>query len=98
MTHNLWYWFLNSIGSFLLNFFLPFLPQHVDWGIAQIIGQYAHAVLAVFFVGVGAVIHLGTLLRIILLIVMMEGVRALIAARKIIAKLIKFATLIGLLG
>ncbi len=98
MTHNLWYWFLNSIASFLLNFFLPFIPQHVDWGIAQIVSQYAHAVLAVMFVGVGAVIHLGTLLRIIMLIILIEGVKALIAGRKIIAKLIKFATLIGLLG
>lgn len=98
MSHNFWYWLINSVGSFLFNFFLPFVPQHVDWGIAHVIGQYAHAVLAVFFVGVGAIIHLGTLLRIVMLMLMIEGVKALIAIRKIIARLIKLAATFGLLG
>jgi hypothetical protein len=98
MSHNFWFWMINTVGSFLLNFFLPFIPQHVDWGIAQVVGQYAHAVLALLFVGVGAIIHLGTLLRIIMLMLMIEGVKALIAARKIMARLIKLAVSFGLLG
>jgi len=98
MSHNFWFWLINSVANFLFNFFLPFIPQHVDWGIAGVVAQYAHAVLAVFFLGVGAIIHLGTLLRIVMLMLMIEGVKALIAIRKIIARLIKLAATFGLLG
>ncbi len=98
MSHNFWYWMINSVGGFLFNFFLPFIPQHVNWGIATVVSTYAHYVLTVFFVGVGAIIHLATLLRIIMLMLMIEGVRALIAARKIMARLIKLAASFGLLG
>ncbi len=70
-AHNLWYWIINSGEDFLLTFFLPFLPRHVDWGLAQ---------------------------TIILLMALMEGVQLIFAARKILARIIRYATLIGLLA
>jgi len=98
LTHNFWFWILDAIKEFLINFFLPFLPLHVDWGIAQVIARSAGPILLIFYLGVGSFIHLATLFRIILLMLMIEGVKALLAYRKIVAKLIRYATLIGLLG
>ena len=96
MTHNLWFWLLTSIGPVLLTF-LGFVPVHVDWGIAQVITQYAHPVLVVMFVGVGAFIHLATLYRIVTLMLLIEGVKGLIAGFKILQRLLKYASGIGLL-
>jgi len=98
LTHNFWYWLLQAITDFLFTFFLPFVPKHVDWGIAETIARYAGPILLIFYLGVGSFMHLATLMRIIGLMLMMEGVKALFSARKIVAKLIKYATLIGLLG
>jgi len=98
VTQNFWFWILAAITDFLFTFFLPFVPRHVNWGIAQVIAHYAGPILLIFYLGVGSFIHLATLLRIIMLILMIEGVKALFSARKIVAKLIKYATLIGLLG
>lgn len=98
VQHNFWYWLLLAISDFLFTYFLPFVPKHVDWGIAQTIEQYAGPVLLIFYLGVGSFVHLATLYRIIQLLIMMEGVQAIFAARKILARLIKYATLIGLLG
>ncbi len=97
-AHNLWYWIINSGEDFLLTFFLPFLPRHVDWGLAQTIQDSAGPVLLVIFVGVGSFVHLATLVRIILLMALMEGVQLIFAARKILARIIRYATLIGLLA
>lgn len=97
-AHNLWYWIINSASDFLLTFFLPFLPRHVDWGLAQTIQDNAAPVLLVVFVGVGAFVHLATLVRIIFLMALMEGVQLIFAARKILARIIRYATLIGLLA
>ncbi len=58
----------------------------------------AGPVLLVFYLGVGSFIHLATLVRIIQLMILMEGVQAIFAARKILAKIVKYATVIGLLG
>lgn len=97
-AHNLWYWIINSAGDFLLTFFLPFLPRHVNWGLATTIQQNAGPVLLVVFLGVGAFVHLATLVRIIFLMLVMEGVKLIFAARKILARIIRYATLIGLLA
>jgi hypothetical protein len=98
LSHNFWYWILQAISGFLITFFLPFLPRHVDLGIAQVIARSAGPILLIFYLGVGSFIHLATLFRIILLILMMEGVKGILAFRKIVAKIIKYATLVGLLG
>jgi len=89
---------LLAAQDFLFTYFLPFLPRHVDWGIAQTIEHYAGPILLIFYLGVGSFIHLATLFRLIQLMILMEGVTAIFAARKILAKIIKYATLIGLLG
>ncbi len=98
LSRNFWYWILQAITDFLITFFLPFLPRHVNWGIAQVIASSAGPILLIFYLGVGSFIHLATLFRIILLLLMIEGVKAILAYRKIVAKIIKYATLIGLLG
>jgi len=96
MTHNFWFFLLDAIAMFLINFFLPFLPVHVDWGIAQVIAHYAGPVLLVFYIGVGSMIHLATLYRIITLMIEIEFVKGLLAFRKIIARIIKLVALLGL--
>lgn len=98
LSHNFWYWILNAITDFLITFFLPFLPRHVDWGIAEMIAKSAGPILLIFYLGVGSFVHLATLFRIILLLLMMEGVKGILAYRKIVARIIKYATLVGLLG
>jgi hypothetical protein len=94
----MWFWFLDSLKDFLITFFLPFLPQHVDMGLARIITSNAGPILGLVFITAGSFVHLATLFRIIGLMMLIESVRALIAFRKIMARLIKLATLIGLLG
>lgn len=98
IAHNFWYWILQAITDFLFTYFLPFLPRHVNWGIPQVIAHYAGPILLMFYLGVGSFIHLATLFRIIQLMIMLELVKAIFAVRKIIARLIKYATLVGLLG
>ncbi len=98
IAHNFWYWLLAAIEDFLFTYFLPFLPRHVSWGIPQVIAHYAGPILLMFYLGVGSFIHLATLVRIIQLLFTMEVVKAIFAVRKLIAKMIKYATLVGLLG
>jgi hypothetical protein len=96
-AHNFWYWIIQSAVDFLIQFFLPFLPLHVNWGIAQAVAQDAQPILTVVFIGAGAFVNLATLVRLILLMVVMETVQLIFAARKIVAKLIKIGLLVGLL-
>lgn len=98
MTHNLWYWVLNTLKEFLLNFLLPFLPRHVDWQIADTMVTYGAPILGLVFLTAGSFLHLGTLVRIIGLLILVESVKGLLAARRILARMVKLATLIGLLG
>jgi Disaggregatase related repeat len=94
--HNLWYWVINTVPDFLFTYFLPFIPRHVNWGLAVVVAQYAGPILAIIFLGVGEFIHLGTIVRIIQLLFMMTAVQAFMALRKILAKLIKLAISVGL--
>jgi len=98
VPHNFWYWLLIAAQDFLFTYFLPFLPKHVDWGIAQTIQHYAGPILLIFYLGVGSFIHLATLFRLLQLMIFIEGVGAIFAARKIFAKIVKYATIVGLLG
>jgi hypothetical protein len=96
--HNFWYWVLEQIKEFLLVYFFPFIPRHVDMGIAAAIVSYAGPILGLFYIAVGSFIHLGTLFKIIQLLLLIQLVHLILASRKIIARLIKLGASFGLLG
>ena len=97
-THNFWYWILQAVIDFLFTYFLPFIPRHVNWGLVDVIARYAGPVLLVFYLSVGSFIHLATLFRIVQLLIVMETIKGIFAVRALIAKFLKWATIIGALA
>ena len=97
-THNFWYWVLQSINDFLFTYFLPFIPRHVNWGLVDVVARYAGPILLIFYLSVGSFVHLATLFRIVQLLIVMETIKGIFAVRALIAKFVKWATIIGALS
>lgn len=96
--HNFWYWMLAQFQEFLLTYFLPFLPRHVDWDLANTLYTNAAPAFGLLFISVGSFLHLGTIFKVIQLLLLMALVQLFLAGRRMIARLIKLGATFGLSG